>query len=157
MAFVLVVLTIGDLWSKHWMSGFLALGESKSVIPGFFQLTLVHNTGAAFGIGAKWSTPFFVVSSLIAMAVVSYIFFRLKPGEELSRWGLVLIMSGALGNLIDRLRFGYVVDFLDVFVGKYHWPAFNVADSAITVGAVLFAIDLIWPPKGKTGNEPGVQ
>jgi signal peptidase II len=122
-------------------------GPSIPIIPGFFQLTLVHNTGAAFGVGNRWSTTFFVLTSLAALGVIIYLFVRLKPSERFSKRGLILIMSGAIGILVDRIRFGYVVDFLDAYVGKLHWPAFNVADAAITVGAVLYAIDLLWPSK----------
>jgi signal peptidase II len=114
-----------------------------TVIPDLFQLTLVHNTGAAFGVGRAWSIPFFVIASLVALGVVGYLFHRLDESEKGSLWGLVLILSGAVGNLVDRIRFGYVVDFLDLFVGTRHWPAFNVADAAITVGAILFALDLL--------------
>ncbi len=143
----LLFLTVLDLGTKHWITTKLSRGQSMEVIPGFFHLTLVHNTGAAFGIGTKWSMPFFVVTSLIALAVVGYLFIRLTPKEKYSFFGLILIMSGAIGNLVDRIRLGYVVDFLDIFIGKYHWPAFNVADSAITVGAICYAIDLVWPKK----------
>lgn len=113
------------------------------VIPKFFQLTLVHNTGAAFGIGHRWSLPFFIIVSLIALGVIAYLFHKLGPSERLSMWALTFIAAGAVGNLVDRLRFGYVVDFFDVYVGRHHWPAFNVADSVITVGAILFGIDLL--------------
>ena len=135
-----------DLASKQWASVSLPFGKPVPLIPGLFQLTLVHNTGAAFGVGRSWSIPFFVVASLIALGVVGYLFHRLDPSEKFSLWGLVLILSGAVGNFVDRIRLGYVVDFLDFFVGKHHWPAFNVADAAITAGAALFALDLL---KGK--------
>jgi signal peptidase II len=140
---VLAILIAGDLATKAWISSAFRLGQSRAVIPGFFNLTLVHNTGAAFGMGARWSQHFFVIVSILAVGVIGYLFFKLKPHEWLSRWGLVLILSGALGNLADRLRFGYVVDFLDVYMKTRHWPSFNVADSAITVGAILFGIDLL--------------
>jgi signal peptidase II len=139
----LALFVVLDLASKHWASASLPFGRPIPVIPGFFQLTLVHNTGAAFGVGRAWSMPFFVVASLVALGVVGYLFHRLDSSEKGSLWGLVLILSGAIGNLVDRIRFGYVVDFLDVFVGAYHWPAFNVADAAITMGAGLFALDLL--------------
>ena len=79
----------------------------------------------------------------LAMVVVSYLFFQLKPEEKLAKWSLVMIMAGAVGNTVDRVRFGYVVDFIDLYVGQWHWPAFNVADSVITIGAILYLIDII--------------
>lgn len=143
----LILFVALDLVSKHWISASLTFREPVSVISGFFHLTLVHNTGAAFGVGRQWSVPFFIVTSLIALAVVGYLFHRLDASEKFSLWGLVLILSGAIGNLVDRIRLGYVVDFFDVFVGKHHWPAFNVADAWIVIGAVLFSIDLLWGKK----------
>ena len=114
-------------------------------------MTLVHNTGAAFGLGAKWSMSFFVVTSILAIGLVVYLLVRLKPEERIPRWALILILSGAIGNLIDRIRQGYVVDFLDFYFKTHHWPAFNVADSCITVGAALFFLDLLMKPKpGRT-------
>jgi signal peptidase II len=139
----LLLFVAADLASKEWASASLPFGRPVSLIPNLFQLTLVHNTGAAFGVGRSWSLPFFVVASLIALGVIGVLFHRLDPSEKFSLWGLVLIMSGAIGNFVDRIRLGYVVDFFDLFLGKYHWPAFNVADAAITVGAVLFALDLL--------------
>ncbi|MCB1197598.1 MAG: signal peptidase II, partial [Deltaproteobacteria bacterium] len=130
-----------DLGSKAYFSQKLRLGESIDVIKGLFSFTLVHNKGAAFGIGSDWSTPFFLGTTFAAMAVVIYLFKTIKSHEVLSRWGLVMILSGALGNVIDRLRLGYVIDFLDVYYQSHHWPVFNIADSAITIGAILFALD----------------
>jgi len=132
-----------DAWSKKFMSEWLSLGQSKSVIPGFFQFTLVHNRGAAFGVGSSWNVPVFLLFSVVALTVVMVLFYQLKPHEKLSAIGLSMILGGAFGNIIDRIRLGYVVDFLDVFVGKHHWPVFNIADSAITVGAVLLGIEIL--------------
>jgi signal peptidase II len=136
-----VGLLVLDQWTKIFMADWLALGQSVPVIDGFFNFTLVHNRGAAFGMGSTWSTPFFLTTSFLAMGVVIYLFSKLKPEEKLSRWAMVMILSGAVGNIIDRVRLGYVIDFLDVYVQNHHWPVFNVADSAITVGAILFALD----------------
>jgi signal peptidase II len=142
---LIFLLTVGfDAWTKHFFSGWLALGQSKSVIPGFFQFTLVHNRGAAFGVGSNWSVPIFLLFSIVALVVVATLFYQLKPHEKLSAFGLSLILGGAFGNIIDRIRFGYVVDFLDVYIKNHHWPVFNIADSAITVGAVLLGIEIIF-------------
>lgn len=138
-----------DAWSKEWMSKWLAFGQSKSVISGFFQFTLVHNKGAAFGVGSSWSVPVFLAFSVIALIVVMVLFYQLKPHEKLSGIGLAMILGGAFGNIVDRIRLGYVVDFLDVYVKHYHWPVFNIADSAITIGAVLLGIEILFLDKKK--------
>lgn len=149
---IIFLISIGlDTWSKHFMSGWLKLGESKPVIAGFFQFTLVHNKGAAFGVGSGWSTPFFLLFSVIALVVVCTLFYQLKPHEKLSAIGLSMILGGAFGNIIDRIRLGYVVDFLDVFVKNHHWPVFNLADAWITIGAVLLGIEIVFN-KEKTSS-----
>lgn len=118
-----------------------------SVIPGFFNLTHIHNPGGAFGFMAAGSQTIrsllFVGVSLIAMAVIIY-FYRSTPRTH--PWlasALAMIFGGAAGNFIDRLHLGEVVDFLDVYIGPYHWPAFNVADSAITVGLGIFIVHVL--------------
>ena len=138
-----------DLGTKKFFSDWLRLGQSVDIIPGFFSFTLVHNRGAAFGIGTGWSTPIFLLFSLLALVVVVTLFFQLKPHEKLSAFGLSMILGGAFGNIFDRIRLGYVVDFLHVYVKDYHWPVFNAADSLITVGAVLLGIEMLRSPKEK--------
>lgn len=142
-----LLILVMDLWTKSYFAQNYDLGQSKPIIKGFFNFTLVHNKGAAFGMGSTWSAPFFLGTSFIAMGVVLYLFKTLKSHEVLSRWGLVMILAGATGNLVDRIRLGYVIDFLDVYYKSYHWPVFNIADSAITVGAVLFALDSLFCSK----------
>lgn len=124
----------------------------RDVIPltGFFNLVHVHNTGAAFSLFADqggWQRAFFVVLASVAAGVILYLL-RKTRGQPLFNAALALILGGAVGNLIDRVLYGHVIDFLDFYVGTWHWPAFNVADSAITVGAAL----LIWDSfrKGKS-------
>lgn len=143
LVFILIASIALDLGSKHFMSGWLKFGDSKPVIPGFFQFTLVHNRGAAFGVGSGWSTPIFLLFSVVALIVVLYLFWSLKPNEKLTAIGLSMILGGAFGNIFDRIRMGYVVDFLDVYVKNHHWPVFNIADSLITVGAVLMGIEML--------------
>jgi len=112
----------------------------------FLNFALVHNTGAAFGFlssASGWQNIFFIVVTLIAGMVILWMFRRLNPKDKFLASGLMLILGGALGNLADRLIHGYVVDFIDVYYGTWHWPAFNVADSAITIGAALLAIDAL--------------
>jgi signal peptidase II len=124
------------------MLGSFAPGELRP-LTGFFDLVLVFNKGAAFSFLADapgWQTPMFVAFSLVAAVIVSVLLFR-SPPQPMFCTGLALILGGALGNLIDRLRFGQVVDFLDFHAFGWHWPAFNVADSAIAVGAGLLILE----------------
>jgi signal peptidase II len=116
---------------------------ARHEVSGFFNLVLVFNKGAAFSLLADapgWQTPLLVAFALAAAAIVTYLLVK-NPQKKLLCAGLTLILGGALGNLIDRLRFGHVVDFLDFHVAGWHWPAFNVADSAITLGAVLLILE----------------
>ncbi len=120
-------------------------GTSETVIDGFFNLVHVRNTGIAFSLFAD-SEPWFrdlVLPgvSMVAIAAIVALLYRQGNLSTLSRVALVLILAGAVGNLYDRLLYGYVTDFLDLYVGTYHWPAFNVADSAITIGAVMLLLD----------------
>jgi signal peptidase II len=120
----------------------LAPGERHEV-SGFFNLVLVFNKGAAFSLLADapgWQTPLLVAFAFTAAGVVTYLLVK-NPEKRLLCAGLTLILGGALGNVIDRLRFGHVVDFLDFHVAGWHWPAFNVADSAITLGAALLILE----------------
>lgn len=128
---IFTVIVVLDQVSKHIVSSFLKLHESVPVINGIFHLTLVHNRGAAFGL-LKNQVYLFI---LTAIAAIFLIFSHLRKHPVVSMYtvGLILILSGAVGNLIDRVRFGYVLDFLDFRI----WPVFNIADSAITVGACL--------------------
>ena len=125
----------------------IPLYRAKSVIPGLFNLTHIRNPGGAFGFMAAGSQVLrnllFIGVSIIAMGLIAY-FYRSTPKRyPYLGSALALIFGGAVGNLIDRLRFGEVVDFLDVYVGAYHWPAFNVADSAITVGITIFILHVV--------------
>jgi signal peptidase II len=144
---IFLLTVVLDAISKKFMSSWLSLGQSSSVIPGFFQFTLVHNKGAAFGVGSSWSVPIFLLFSVVALVVVTMLFYQLKPHEKLSAIGLSMILGGAFGNIIDRIRLGYVVDFLDVYVKTHHWPVFNIADSAITIGAILLGIEILFLEK----------
>jgi signal peptidase II len=126
----------------------LPLHDSFTVIPGFFNITHVHNPGGAFGLLADQSPLIrkilFLAVSALASLVVLYFYLRTPSGYRWLSAGFALIFGGAVGNLIDRLRFGIVVDFLSFYIGPYHWPAFNVADSAITVGVVIFGLHILF-------------
>lgn len=139
--FLAVIVLVLDFLSKRWIEGVLAHGEVVAVTA-FFNLVLAHNSGAAFSFlsnASGWQRPFFIVVAAIASAVILYLM-RKHPTNRIFVIALGLILGGALGNLVDRVNLGFVVDFLDFHYAGYHWPAFNVADSAITCGAAL----LIW-------------
>jgi signal peptidase II len=148
---ILLIFCIGilvlDQWTKSLVVQKLPLYQRVEVIQGFFDLTHVRNTGGAFGIfgGEKGGlgSILFVVVSLIAIGAIVFLFLRIKENERTLAFSFSLILSGAVGNLIDRLRYGEVVDFLDFYLSSYHWPAFNVADSAICVGIGLMALELL--------------
>jgi len=127
-----------DRVTKWAMIDWLRVGQSVEVT-GFFNLVLVYNRGAAFSFlsdAPGWQTAFFAIVAIVASAVVSWMLLR-APQRRVQSAGLALILGGALGNLWDRLQWGAVADFLDFHAFGWHWPAFNVADSAITVGAAL--------------------
>jgi signal peptidase II len=135
-------IVIADQLTKWLVLSRFAPGERLEVT-GFFNLVLVFNKGAAFSFLADapgWQTPLLVAFALGAAILVTVLLVR-SPGRRLLSAGLALILGGALGNVIDRLRLGHVVDFVDLHAAGWHWPAFNVADSAITVGAVLLIVD----------------
>lgn len=133
-----------DQLTKAWVLGSFQLYESKEVIPGLFNLVYVTNSGAAFSILADVSSPwthyFFLGVGAVAVVGLTIAWFKMRAENRLYGVALGLICGGAVGNLIDRLRFGSVVDFLDFYIKGYHWPAFNIADSAICTGAGLFLI-----------------
>jgi signal peptidase II len=140
-----------DLWTKALVLARIDLHESIPIIPNFFQLVHVRNTGAAFGIGANASSrivPLLLNAGAIAVFCVVVVYaLRSAVTDRLLQTGLHLILGGAIGNLLDRFRFGYVVDFLDVYVRDKHWPAFNVADSAICIGIALLFLDMRKKPE----------
>jgi signal peptidase II len=139
LALLVVVL---DFASKLAVLGALAPGESRALAP-FFNLVLVFNKGAAFSFLATaqgWQTFFFASIAVVASIVIGFLIVR-NAGKSLFCSGLALILGGALGNLYDRLVYGHVVDFIDLHAAGWHWPAFNVADSAITVGAAILIVE----------------
>jgi len=134
-----------DQVTKEAVIKHFALHQSKEIIPGFFHITYVRNTGAAFGILSgkeSWRLYFFLVIGTVAL-VSLFQFFYSNYKDPLVVIGTAMVCGGAAGNIIDRIRYGYVVDFLDFFWGPYHWPAFNVADSAITVGVLLLLLHFL--------------
>jgi signal peptidase II len=139
-----------DQLTKHWIVQAFVPGDSLALTP-FFNLVLAYNTGAAFSLFAEaggWQRVFFTAVALIASAIILHLL-RKHHGQTLFSAALSLILGGALGNLWDRILLGKVVDFLDFYYAGHHWPAFNVADSAITVGAALLIWDSLKKPAVK--------
>jgi signal peptidase II len=139
---VAAVVVLLDQLSKITMSRLLAYGDSEAITR-YFNLVMVYNQGAAFSFLSTqggWQRWFF---SALAAGVSIFIVWMLKKNaqQRMFCWSLSLVLGGAIGNLIDRIAYGHVIDFLDVHVGGWHWPAFNVADGAITIGAALFVLD----------------
>jgi signal peptidase II len=139
-----------DQMTKLYIDRSMALHNSITVVERFFNITYLRNKGAAFGILASstYRLPFFILVSLVAACVIFVVIKRLRDDQKLAAISLSLIFSGALGNLIDRIRLGEVIDFLDVHWYDHHWPAFNIADSAICVGVFLLAIDMYLEERG---------
>ena len=131
-----------DQWTKAWATRTLAYHQPVEVIGELVRLTYTRNSGVAFGIGAGLPFPYYLFSIAAVIAIV-FLFARQRVTGLGRQIALALILGGAIGNLIDRLRSGEVVDFIEIGWGRWHWPVFNVADSAVTIGVVLFA--LTWP------------
>lgn len=137
-----------DLYTKHLTQQAFALGD-KVTVTSYFDLVRYHNEGAAFSFLANaggWQKWFFTSVSLAASIFIVYLL-RRHPNEKLFCWGLALVLGGAIGNLYDRMTLGYVVDFLSFHVDDWYWPAFNIADSAITIGVGLLLLDSFKPKK----------
>lgn len=141
---IVLCIVIADQLTKMWVSENFSLYDSLEVIPGFFNLVYVTNPGAAFSMFADITSPwrhyFFLAIGGVAIVGITAYNWLLREKSRYSGVALALIAGGAAGNLVDRIRFGVVIDFLDFYWGGYHWPAFNVADSAICVGAGLFLL-----------------
>jgi signal peptidase II len=134
------VLIALDQWTKHLAIEHLVYRERVPVVPGFWDWNLTHNTGAAFSFLANaggWQHQFFIALAVIISALLTYWLYRTERTDWRTALPFALIVAGALGNVIDRVRFGYVVDFIHWYFRGYDWPVFNVADSCIVVGAVL--------------------
>lgn len=139
---IAAIVLLLDQITKLTITRMFAYGDSHPVTS-FFNLVLVYNKGAAFSFLASesgWQRYFFTGIAAAAAVFIVYLLKR-HAGQRMFCWALALILGGAVGNLIDRLAYGHVIDFLDFYAGRWHWPAFNIADSAIVVGAALFVID----------------
>ena len=160
--FIVLGVVLLDRWSKYLVAQHIRLYSHIQVIPGLFRLTHTENTGAAFSLfadsPAPWKTGMLIAFSTVALIVVSVLLWKNHHAHVATGIGLSLIMGGAIGNLWDRLARGRVVDFLLVYVKHYEWPVFNLADSAIVVGAGLLIVEILFakphPQADSTHSEP---
>ena len=137
----------GDQWTKRWAVDALAGRPPVEVLGEFVRFTFTRNSGVAFGLGSGTHFPYYIFSVVAAVAIV-VLFLRRPDQSAWRRFALALILGGAIGNLIDRVSAGEVVDFIEIGYGRWHWPVFNVADSAVSVGVVLFALNWSRPEAG---------
>jgi signal peptidase II len=146
------IVLVLDQITKHVIQTHVRLNDSITVVPGFFNITHVRNKGAAFGILSTlpefWRSAFFITVTLVAVAAISALI--MKTHERLLVYAFSLIAGGALGNVVDRIRYGEVVDFIQWYMKSYYWPSFNVADSAISIGVVLLAIEMLFGTSAKS-------
>jgi len=152
MVVIAALVVVLDRLSKLWVEAHIKLGGAIKVIPNVFRLTHVLNTGAAFSMFEGATSPNLVRNmlvgfSVLAVLVVMGLLWKMGRTITMTSVALSLILGGAIGNLYDRIRFAYVVDFLEVHIYHYHWPDFNVADSAIVVGACLLLLEMMFPRK----------
>ncbi len=158
LGMVLLSVVVVDQLTKLLIQQTMNLHQSIAVLDGFFAITYIRNPGAAFGILADLSPDFrFYFFTLVSLAALVFltVFYSRTPREDLwTRVGLAMVGGGALGNLIDRLRLGEVIDFLDFSIGAYHWPAFNVADSAISIGLGFLILQLVLRSRAESQERP---
>ena len=144
-----------DRVTKVWIDRHVQMGQTITIVPHVFRISHVLNFGAAFSMFAESASPVAVRNSLIGFSIVAGLIvltmlWRMGRAASPASIGLALILGGAIGNLYDRIHFHYVVDFLEVTIVRYHWPDFNVADSCISIGAVLLLLELLWPKPKQT-------
>ncbi len=143
--FLSLIILILDQITKTWVSTHLSYNQPVNILP-YFDLRLLHNTGAAWSILADqggWQRWFLSALAIIVSIVIMIWLTRLDSKQRWLACALALILGGALGNVVDRLIYGYVVDFIDIYYQAWHWPAFNIADIGISIGAVMLLIDAI--------------
>ena len=147
---IAALFALADQAIKQVVDKTFALGDSHAVIQGFFNLVYLRNSGGAFsildGLPPLWGRLFFICATLAALAFVLYLYCSHPPGNLWGRAGMILVFGGGLGNLVDRVAYGEVIDYLLFYYGQYHWPAFNLADSGITVGVGMMILDIIRGP-----------
>lgn len=151
LSIMITVLILADQFTKGWIESNYQLGQSTEVIKGLFNITYVRNTGAAFGMGAGapdiWRQILFLAIPVLACFYIIWLIWTSRKERSILSFSYSLILAGAIGNLIDRFSMGYVVDFLDFYYKQSHFPAFNVADSCITIAAILLILDYLFELK----------
>ena len=140
---IIVAIVALDQWSKWMIKTSYNLYQSEPIIEGFFYFTYVTNDGMAFGLSFHGGKTILLIVTLILTGVIMWMLWKEKNSHNLIRYGLTLILAGAIGNMIDRILYGKVVDFLDIMIGSFNWYIFNVADSAVTSGMILFILHTI--------------
>ena len=149
---------LADQASKAWAVKALRFADERVLIPGLVKFLYTENPGIAFGQlqeGGRFGRWFFVVLAVAAVIAVFYYFIRTPRSDDRVLGACALLLAGIFGNLTDRIRLGYVIDFIVLHAGQYHWPTFNIADASITIGALLLAYDLIFSHRSKTEDVPG--
>jgi|TARA_B000000557_G_C20797829_1_gene454093 signal peptidase II len=153
---LIVVIVALDQWSKWAIKTSFNLYQSKPVIQDLLHFTYVTNDGMAFGLSFPGGKHVLLIMTILLTGFIVGFLWKEKNGHPLIKYGLALILSGAIGNLIDRLLYGKVVDFLDLMIGDFHWYIFNIADSSVTIGMILFIIHSIYIEQKKTNDESTV-
>lgn len=149
---LIVVIVALDQWSKWAIKTSFNLYQSKPVIQDLLHFTYVTNDGMAFGLSFPGGRHVLLIMTILLTGFIIGFLWKEKNGHPLIKYGLALILSGAIGNLIDRLLYGKVVDFLDLMIGDFHWYIFNIADSSVTIGMILFIIHSIYIDQNKTND-----
>jgi len=150
---IIAAIIVLDQWSKWAIKTSFNLYESKPVIQDFLHFTYVTNDGMAFGLSFPGGKHVLLIMTILLTGFIIGFLWKEKNGHPLIKYGLALILSGAIGNLIDRLLYGKVVDFLDLMIGNFHWYIFNIADSSVTIGMILFIIHSFYIEQKKTNDE----
>ena len=153
---LIVVIVALDQWSKWAIKTSFNLYQSKPIIQDLLHFTYVTNDGMAFGLSFPGGKHVLLIMTILLTGFIVGFLWKEKNGHPLIKYGLALILSGAIGNLIDRLLYGKVVDFLDLMIGNFHWYIFNIADSSVTIGMILFIIHSIYIEQKKTNDESTV-
>ena len=150
---LIVVIVALDQWSKWAIKTSFNLYQSKPVIQDLLHFTYVTNDGMAFGLSFPGGRHILLIMTILLTGFIVGFLWKEKNGHPLIKYGLALILGGAIGNLIDRLLYGKVVDFLDLMIGNFHWYIFNIADSSVTIGMILFIIHSIYIERNKTNDK----
>ena len=150
---IIVAIIALDQWSKWAIKTSFNLYQSKPVIQDLLHFTYVTNDGMAFGLSFPGGKHVLLIMTVLLTGFIVGFLWKEKNGHPLIKYGLALILSGAIGNLIDRMLYGKVVDFLDLIIGNFHWYIFNIADSSVTIGMILFIIHSIYIEQKKTNDE----